>query len=513
MPSFIGRSKEIAFASGYITRLMNLEENRDDISWPVILNFYGEPGVGKTTLIEYLLTLYREKFPSLPQIRLFEHDASAAPSTQFYNVLVRQIVGGKSFRQDHTTKIITNDGIFSFNTFEEAIDFTADKIGTTTAHQPYLIYADDCHFVRWNNHYIHRILQQLSRHQARILLLLGGNISLKKYFPTPSFGLYECQLERFSFEESKLFLNGFIAQFPDDTIKKIYAFTKGNPETLNFLMRLVKERQVPVEIILKEIITNEGRLIEEFHELFKENRSLKEEQAEVEHKVIATATHNLNQKFGILLNQFGIIKALIRKKEANEPLPFSLDDKLNEFYKVLLDATETFQTTAKVLDKQHLEPEKINLSDFFRHYIQPLHTGKKFTISIAGNEEYAALIDVNSFKDAITNLISNAEKHGFTNPDKQYEIIFEVADSLIEIADKKYVCIMYRNNGLPFPDGFTFDDFKQLTAKAGKHKGSGIGGYYINKVIELHQGKLRMMEPIADDDYPVQFEILIPYQA
>ncbi|WP_448518727.1 hypothetical protein [Rhodoflexus sp.] len=82
MHAFVGRSKEIAFASECITRLTDSEASREEIRLPVILNFYGEPGVGKTVLIQRLLALYQEQFPSLPQVAFFDHDASFAPSTQ-----------------------------------------------------------------------------------------------------------------------------------------------------------------------------------------------------------------------------------------------------------------------------------------------------------------------------------------------------------------------------------------------------------------------------------------------
>ena len=58
------------------------------------------------------------------------------------------------------------------------------------------------------------------------------------------------------------------------------------------------------------------------------------------------------------------------------------------------------------------------------------------------------------------------------------------------------------NQGKPFEDDFTFNDFVSFGKKAGKTKGSGIGGFIMNQIVLHHNGTLEMVtaeNPLSQD--------------
>jgi len=126
------------------------------------------------------------------------------------------------------------------------------------------------------------------------------------------------------------------------------------------------------------------------------------------------------------------------------------------------------------------------------------------------------LIDKNSFKDVIENLIENARKHGFVSEDRKYKIVFELSeqDNIYDEESetyKSYARVLYKNDGKPFPKGFSFDDYTEYSNKAGKTQGMGIGGSIISRQIKKHGGKLNCISiDETDSPFPIQFEILLP---
>jgi len=159
---------------------------------------------------------------------------------------------------------------------------------------------------------------------------------------------------------------------------------------------------------------------------------------------------------------------------------------------------------------EKLDKKRINIVNFFETEIKKIYKSSKFTIEIIKQDnlkEFYVEIDKDVFKETIQNFIKNAERHGFIE-NKQYRIQFEISKIILSDNSIKSL-IIYRNDGEPFPDGFTFEEFKRLTGRAGKNRGSGIGGFFINKAIELHGGSLKYIE-IKDSTFNVQFEILLP---
>jgi type I restriction enzyme M protein len=124
-----------------------------------------------------------------------------------------------------------------------------------------------------------------------------------------------------------------------------------------------------------------------------------------------------------------------------------------------------------------------------------------------GNEQAIYVnLDRGQMMTALTNLIDNAKKHGFTEL-KKYLIRFHLGLS----PDRKEVILLYKNDGNPFPESFSFDDFVAYGNYAGETGHSGIGGYLIQQIIDNHEGSLSWLEDIPKNDpFKVQFEVVLP---
>jgi len=91
-------------------------------------------------------------------------------------------------------------------------------------------------------------------------------------------------------------------------------------------------------------------------------------------------------------------------------------------------------------------------------------------------------IDENLFTKVIRNFVMNSLKHGYSDhKEKPVYIILSVTE------DDLMLQIDLLNDGKPFPEGFTFNDFISFGKKSGANKGSGIGGFIMNQII-LHHG-------------------------
>ena len=93
------------------------------------------------------------------------------------------------------------------------------------------------------------------------------------------------------------------------------------------------------------------------------------------------------------------------------------------------------------------------------------------------------------FSVVIRNFIINSIKHGFKDIEQNKVIVFHLS------VDEDFYYISLINNGQPFPDNFTLEDFLKFGGREDHTKGNGIGGYLTGKVIQNHNGEINLMEP------------------
>jgi sensor histidine kinase regulating citrate/malate metabolism len=112
-----------------------------------------------------------------------------------------------------------------------------------------------------------------------------------------------------------------------------------------------------------------------------------------------------------------------------------------------------------------------------------------YIINVKGDSTIA-LLHAASFKELLDQLLLNAEIHAFAEKKSPHsnKIQFFVRQN----KTRNIASIEYSNNGLPYE--LTQRDFTTAFEKGNKSKGSGIGGNYINRIVEAHKGQLIVEE-------------------
>lgn len=146
--------------------------------------------------------------------------------------------------------------------------------------------------------------------------------------------------------------------------------------------------------------------------------------------------------------------------------------------------------------------KNLGVSELIALDIIPLFSELPFEIQVVSNGVERMRLHRTSFVQAVLNIIRNAEMHAFppTSPVIGHRFVcFEFTDTV------KDVIIDYTNNGVPFPRGFKETDYLAFGKKGKQSTGKGLGGAWVEKFVELHNGRFRI---ISSD--PVHFRIILP---
>lgn len=181
-----------------------------------------------------------------------------------------------------------------------------------------------------------------------------------------------------------------------------------------------------------------------------------------------------------LRDNFEYLKRLIKTVGAD----FSIDTCPMEDIEILSFMSEYIQSWSNI-NHQFFKTELLSNLSFDN-------------LSIRGN---ATLLRI-----ALDCIFKNAQRHGFRN---RYSEENKVSIVLAEVnhMDKPFVCISIANNGEPFPNSFTVNDFIKRGKVAGVSGKTGLGGYHIYSIIKRLGGFLNITN---DGNGDVIFELLIP---
>jgi type I restriction enzyme M protein len=318
----------------------------------------------------------------------------------------------------------------------------------------------------------------------------------------------------------------FLTQLYSQLVKiQVEMMSSGN--TIN---RISTQDFLNIRIILPPL-DEQQRQVSAILDVIEEKVIAEEKLIDAQYEVVANINHSLKNKLAVIINDYDTLVRFLRRKERNSGT-ISFDDPISanavgddidtieiitdRLKMNLLDASKVFKNAEKI-QKQTLKKDVVELVKFFRNEVKSLYAGKNYSIDIIAkpNLKLNVWLDKDAFKDVIENLIENAKSHGFIDETKSYRIVFELSklkdsEEVDEKTSTQYARIVYKNDGKPFPKNFSFEDYKQFSNKAGKTQGTGIGGYVINKMIDLHDGRFNFIAP--SDDFTVEFEILLPLE-
>lgn len=118
-----------------------------------------------------------------------------------------------------------------------------------------------------------------------------------------------------------------------------------------------------------------------------------------------------------------------------------------------------------------------------------------------------AFVKFNSFDldRVIDNIVRNAEKHGFKDPDLEYTLKISLS---YDYSDKMYV-VEFQNNGMPMPKGM--DTLRYgIDGERGKDSdGQGKGGWIVKSIVEHFGGKIEVYND-PEALFPVGILIKLP---
>jgi nitrogen fixation/metabolism regulation signal transduction histidine kinase len=119
--------------------------------------------------------------------------------------------------------------------------------------------------------------------------------------------------------------------------------------------------------------------------------------------------------------------------------------------------------------------------DVLEHLCALARETHKYRVEIESNglREATVMVNPEEMKDAIGNILRNAEVHGFIDPSRtDYILRIDIRFS----SDGGSYVIDFFDNGAPLPEGMNKSRFGLYGEKAGATAGTGLGGYRIADV-------------------------------
>jgi len=176
----------------------------------------------------------------------------------------------------------------------------------------------------------------------------------------------------------------------------------------------------------------------------------------------------------------GEIEVALMNNECNEELLKSLLNEIN-YINEITDKL-LFLTKKDSLNKQNFE--EIDLEDIILELFEKY--SKKISINLdIEDEEYHIKGDKTLLKIAISNLIENSVKYGATKLD------------IILKKEKNKIVLSIKDNGIGIPKEkltFIFDEFYRVDESRNKKvKGFGLGLSIVKSIINLHNGKIKLL--------------------
>lgn len=175
----------------------------------------------------------------------------------------------------------------------------------------------------------------------------------------------------------------------------------------------------------------------------------------------------------------------------NKPANHSLQEICDKLLKDSKDINDKLTYVNKVmgfnLNKDDFQETQIRR--FIQNHINVLKVNNplKFSIEVTG-EETTVEFNRESISELIDQLINNAQAHAFSDNNGHNFLRFNIRTN----KQAPTVLLEYSNNGKDFK--LTLDQFVSPFQKSQISNGSGIGGYYIKRIVEAHCGSLFLNE-------------------
>lgn len=216
--------------------------------------------------------------------------------------------------------------------------------------------------------------------------------------------------------------------------------------------------------------------------------------------------HDMGQKVFDLINTEDLMRYYVENRETESDVWSQIEEQLDHFRSTINELSEMLDHLSQ--EEKFGTPELIDLNEYFAN-LQHSNNVSGFTFSYLLDRESILDVQLSRIKDkdikdwgsvkaipmiyiakndlerVVSNIINNAQKHGFTDRNRED---YEVNVRLEYNAEKGMYQIDFRNNGKPLSEGLNKLRYGIKGEKAGQTAGTGLGGNVVKSIVEHYKG-------------------------
>ena len=234
-----------------------------------------------------------------------------------------------------------------------------------------------------------------------------------------------------------------------------------------------------------------------------------EEEADKKRKGVQTNISDLEHMLGTpQMKVNNIITRLERIKPDSDGYQYTLkqlQDNIDYIFRLI-------HFNSASISSETFNMKEQSFPEFLDAYVSSWNNygGNYFSLSVNNqiNKDFEILFDKRLMTVMFDAILSNAVRHSFhKNKNHTDNNHVEISLDLVQYEGKPYVILRVSNNGDPFKEGFTIDDYVtrgKFSADTGR---SGLGGFHVYEVVKGHKGFLYLD---SNKVWNVIIEILLP---
>jgi type I restriction-modification system DNA methylase subunit len=242
------------------------------------------------------------------------------------------------------------------------------------------------------------------------------------------------------------------------------------------------------------------------YEALRERLQIDEKKQTSQYEVLGFVAHTVKNEMPIAMATIDRIKEFLEENTLLDKQIFetqSAGNLLDKAGRALKQINSVVNNVRDFVSREFKREDfrEVNISEIFENEIKPLMKKDFITVIVNCNIVKPVKINKDAFIWAISNILHNAETHGFPNQIEGAKVRFDIR------ARGKDMVIDYTNNGLPLPYDIDIQGFTTTGKKGKGSKGYGLGGAIIQRVIrDVHEGELEIIR----DKNAIHLRMTIP---
>lgn len=280
-----------------------------------------------------------------------------------------------------------------------------------------------------------------------------------------------------------------------------------NISSEDFLNVRINLPELPVQRAIVDDLARKqyAKKKQELNKMYGDVYAEKEEEFKSLKHAMGKSVAGINAAVDNLYNYFekkGLLDTIVQARRNT-----TVADKLKVIKDSIHHIEILMQNGADFLDISQYPLSSVSISDIWNniHYETEKFTINKSEVLPQSMSEVSVRMNLGLFKILINDVMSNAEKHAFFDNDPANVVRVEIS------SDNAWLTLLISNNGKPFPDDVDVQKFTKRHWSAGEHRGSGIGGHDIQKIVKAFQGEFELI-PDYKETFPTCYVLRFPIE-